>query len=594
MTPDLKRSLLVPRRPRLARFIILALLAPVALALFSAWLGRENVASDATRQQARATFDRSLQAHMLIDRLTATESSERGYIITGDAGFLAQYASARQNLLATFDQLERALLAKPAERKRLVALRDLAERKFAEMDLVIDKRRTEGLGSAAVLVKTKTDATLMEQIRVDSAKILEIAEQARNDSADIYRRRIYADTLGVWIGVGVIGLSMLGVAVLIWRQRMAQYLARLDAYRLAEWNRAILHSTADAIVILSPSGTIETINSAAAAMTGYLPEELVHQDVSIFMSLPDPPVPFQERIGLIDGQLLEAYLPDRVVPHRDGHEIPVDVSLRLMRFPDGDYVIASVHDISAHKLAERLKDELISTVSHELRTPLTSVVGALGLLRSGATGKMAAAPAHLIEIAENNSRRLIRLINDMLDIDGMQSGQLKLDQQPVDLRDIATRACEGSQGVAKAAHVEIICDLPDTPILVSGDADRLLQVISNLASNAIGVSAPSGAIRISTSSTSDGMALVTVDDDGPGVPTEFRDRIFGRFERAASQQGAGTGLGLAISRDIVVRHGGRIWFEDRPGGGTRFAFTLDLLQAGSATADAAYPRRAAS
>jgi len=213
------------------------------------------------------------------------------------------------------------------------------------------------------------------------------------------------------------------------------------------------------------------------------------------------------------------------------------------------------------------------------------VVGALGLLRAGSAGDIPAGAQRLVEIAENNSRRLIRLINDMLDIDRIHSGLLSLDKVPLDLRDVVEQAREGSEGLAAAAGITLHCTVPDAAVTVSGDADRLLQVITNLTSNAIKVSPPGSRVTIGLTQD-DGKAEVTVDDDGPGIPAEFRDRIFGRFERAEGEQSPGTGLGLAISREIVARHDGTIRFEDRPGGGTRFAVVLDLRREPVADADA--------
>jgi DNA-binding response OmpR family regulator len=222
----------------------------------------------------------------------------------------------------------------------------------------------------------------------------------------------------------------------------------------------------------------------------------------------------------------------------------------------------------------------MSTVSHELRTPLTSVVGSLGLLRAGSAGALSDNAARLVEIAENNSRRLIRLINDMLDIDRIESGQMNMIRDPIDLRGVIEQACTGSEGLTKARNIRLDCRQSDRPVMVSGDPDRLLQVVTNLLSNAIRAAPADSVVELAANVDATGRALVTVDDRGSGIPLQFRSRIFGRFERASHQDGSsGTGLGLAISREIVLRHDGAIWFEDRMGGGTRFAFALPRIGA---------------
>ena len=568
---------MAPQPPLMWQFLLAALGVPVLVIALSLWLSHEYSVTQRMALQARAAFERRAEADTLIARIADAESGQRGYVITGDANFLAGYAPARAEVMQTFDKLRIDLSADSEQVRLLDQLHGLASRKFAEMDGVIAQRRNVGLQAAVASVRDGNGKSLMDQMRAVSARILQRAARERDHRVDTYQTRVDADRIGMWIGIAVTGFLLLASAVLVWRQRIARYRARLAAYVIAERNRSILDSTIDAILILNPSGTIETINAAASTMLGYRSEDLIRRDISVLVKQLDRPLTFHQRIGLIDGKLVNPYLSDRRVLRNDGQEIPVDIALAMMPLPDGDHVVASFRDISQRKQVERMKDELISTVSHELRTPLTSVVGALGLLRSGSAGEISPAAARLVEIAENNSRRLIRLINDMLDIDRIQSGQLRLDLAPLDLRDVVRRACDGSEGLAASAGIVIACDLPDIAVMVMGDADRLLQVVTNLTSNAIRVSPPDGTVTIGLSQA-DGKAQITIDDDGAGVPVEFRDRIFGRFERAQDADGVGTGLGLAISREIIERLDGAIRFEDRPGGGTRFAFVLDLLR----------------
>ena len=568
-------------------YVLIAVAVPMVVAILFAWLGHEYSQTEALRLRARAAYDRRVESSNLIARIADAESSQRGYIITGEMKFLGGYAPARTDVFETFDQLRGELRDAPAQAQLLEQMRGIAVAKFTEMDRIIAIRRKDGLEIAANEVREGRGFQLMDDIRALSARIIGMAEADRNTRTAIYRSRVEADQAGTWMGIAGGGALLLIAALLLWRQSSSRYRARLAAYSIAERNRAILDSTIDAIAILNPSGTIETINAAAQKMLGYRQEELERRYVSTLIKLEDRPVTFHERIGLRDGALASPYLSDRKVLHRDGHEIPVDIALGVMRLPDGDHIVASVRDISERKRIERAKDDLMSTVSHELRTPLTSVVGALGLLRAGSAGELPGAAGRLIEIAENNSRRLIRLINDMLDIDRIQSGALHLAREPMDLREVLDKACEGSRGLAEAAGVRIDCEPGDTPVIVAGDADRLLQVVTNLASNAIRVSSAGATVTIGLdTATTNGRVIVTVDDDGPGVPHEFRRRIFGRFERASDDQSQGTGLGLAISREIVNRHDGTIWFEDRPGGGSRFAFVLDLVRVAEIEDDA--------
>jgi PAS domain S-box-containing protein len=312
-------------------------------------------------------------------------------------------------------------------------------------------------------------------------------------------------------------------------------------------------------------------------MLGYAPGELIGRDATAMLGVADGDGDFHERVGLRGGQLAHPNRLDRSVPHRDGHDVPVDIALGLMVLPGETHIVAALRDISERKAVERLKDEFVSTVSHELRTPLTSVVGSLGLLRSGAVGALPDAARRLVEIAENNSRRLIRLINDILDIEKIGSGRMHFDSVALDLARMLDQAIDGSGGLAatKAVVLELVADA--RPLIVQGDADRLLQVVTNLLSNAIRFSPQGGTVRASLVREAD-RAVIAIEDQGPGVPADFRDRVFERFSQAGDGAaiGGGTGLGLAISREIVLAHHGKIWFGEAEGGGARFAFCLPL------------------
>jgi CheY-like chemotaxis protein len=245
-----------------------------------------------------------------------------------------------------------------------------------------------------------------------------------------------------------------------------------------------------------------------------------------------------------------------------------------MHGADGDRLVLSLRDATDRLRIARAKDELISTVSHELRTPLTSVIGSLALLRAGNAGEWPAQAGRLVDIADNNARRLIRLVNDILDIDRIESGQLTIARTPLDLREITAQAALDNEGLARRHDVTLVDEVAAAPVLVAGDAGRLLQVVTNLLSNAIHACVGGGTVVLRTNVVA-GRARISVDDRGGGVPEELRSRLFERFQTVRGS--GGTGLGLAIAREIVRRLDGTIWFEDLPGGGTRFAFDLPLL-----------------
>ena len=217
---------------------------------------------------------------------------------------------------------------------------------------------------------------------------------------------------------------------------------------------------------------------------------------------------------------------------------------------------------------DQIKDEFISTVSHELRTPLTSIRGALGLLSAGLMGNVDAKAQNLLRIAVTNTDRLIRLINDILDIERMESGRATLHVRRCSLRDLVQAAIETMTAMADAAGVAIvlIVTAPNEAVSLDGDADRILQVVTNLLSNAIKFSPPKTTVNVFIEADPDWLTL-RVSDEGRGIPVDKLETIFDRFqqvEASDARQKGGTGLGLAICKTIVQQHNGSIWAESNP------------------------------
>jgi signal transduction histidine kinase len=190
--------------------------------------------------------------------------------------------------------------------------------------------------------------------------------------------------------------------------------------------------------------------------------------------------------------------------------------------------VLSFRDISQRYALDRLKDEFISTVSHELRTPLTSIRGALGLLSSGILGEVNDKAANLLRIALTNSDRLVRLINDILDLERIQSGREPLAFRPVQLAEIVRQAIDGMAAVAEAAGVQLIHDT--TQVEIAADPDRLLQVLTNLLSNAVKFSPPNSTISVMLRPGVSGVTLSVI-DQGRGIPADKLEAIFGRFQQ---------------------------------------------------------------
>jgi len=243
-------------------------------------------------------------------------------------------------------------------------------------------------------------------------------------------------------------------------------------------------------------------------------------------------------------------------------------------------MLGVVHDITERTLLDRAKNEFISTVSHELRTPLTSIKGSLGLLKSGVAGDLPDKLKSMLNIAYENSDRLVMLINDILDMEKIDAGKMTYDMQPLVVVTLLKDAIAANQGYGAEHNVDFSCPNCGDDVMLQGDKGRLMQVMSNLMSNAAKFSPDGAPVELSVA-RSNGDVRVAVRDYGPGIPLEFQDSLFKKFTQADAsdvRQKGGTGLGLSITKAIVEAHGGTIGFESEVGEGSTFYFTLPLLK----------------
>ena len=241
-------------------------------------------------------------------------------------------------------------------------------------------------------------------------------------------------------------------------------------------------------------------------------------------------------------------------------------------------------ELTQRSALDSLKDEFVSTVSHELRTPLTSIRGALGLLSSGVLGTVDAKAQNLLRIALTNTERLIRLINDILDLERMDSGRSILDVRRCSLPDLIYQATETMNAMAESASIRISISQAATDVLPSvffdGDSDRILQVLTNLLSNAIKFSPAGSTVTIEVETPPEAL-IFRIADQGRGIPEDQLEAIFERFKQVEfsdSRHRGGTGLGLAICRSIVQQHGGTIWAQRNPVKGVSLCVRLPRQQ----------------
>lgn len=323
--------------------------------------------------------------------------------------------------------------------------------------------------------------------------------------------------------------------------------------------RALVEALPDTLYRLASDGSLHDVRTGGAAPTAL--------ELRVAAYAADPMTP---------GDV-------RVFEYQEGAH---DFEVRLVRSGASE-LLAIVRDISERKLGERRKDEFISIVSHELRTPLTSIRGALGLIEGGVLGAASAPIQELVCVARSNTDRLVRLINDMLDLDKMEAGRMELDVVALDATELVDSALAGVRGAADLAGVRLR-HVTSGPVSVLGDRDRLLQVLTNLLSNAVRFSPPQATVTVTVEASVPGWVRFVVQDSGPGVPHERAGHLFRKFNQISGEgarRGGGTGLGLAISKAIVEQHGGGIGVSAKDGPGAAFFFELPVTPEPPATVE---------
>jgi PAS domain S-box-containing protein len=351
-------------------------------------------------------------------------------------------------------------------------------------------------------------------------------------------------------------------------------LARQRAEQLA----AIVTESSDAILSLAPDGTLQTWNAGATRLLGYAAEAMVGRKLWDLLELPggdaaDEAIEATLRAG-------RAVQMEAVATGADGRRVDVSAGLTPHPGPLGELaaISAILRDIGERKALERQQRDFLSMVTHELRNPLASIRGYAQIMqRRGEYLERG------IEVILTQSRRLERLIGDLLDVSRVEAGQLHLRREETDLVALALSAADQARALTRAHAVRF--EGPGGPLLGRWDRDRLEQVFQNLLANAMKYSPDGGAIVVRVENQGC-EARVSVTDQGPGIPPEALPALFGRFFRTAEARASGAeglGLGLYISRSLIEAHGGRIWADSTLGQGSTFTFALPYTVLGEAS-----------
>ncbi len=341
----------------------------------------------------------------------------------------------------------------------------------------------------------------------------------------------------------------------------------------------IVEIASDAIICIDTNQCITLFNQGAEQIFGYSVAEVLGKPLDLLL----PQRSIQAHRHHVDnfgkssaksrrmGERSEIY-----GKRKDGSEFPAEASISKLNLGNKTVYTVYLQDVSNRKQIERMKNDFVSVVSHELRTPLTSIHGSLGMLSTDLIPISSDDGKRLVKIATNSTERLVRLINDILDVERIESGKITMSKQSCDLTELITQALNLVQPLADKAQVKLLVENFSLQVLV--DADRFIQILTNLLSNAIRFSEPGGTVRL-TATEQNSEILITVQDSGRGIPEDKLEIIFERFQQVDSSDSRnheGTGLGLAICRSIVEMHGGKIWTDSTVGVGSTFYFTLPV------------------
>lgn len=345
---------------------------------------------------------------------------------------------------------------------------------------------------------------------------------------------------------------------------------------------SILENLEDGIIACDSKGKITLINKSLQRkfhlkkQPDYAKNLMEYFD---FRSIKDQPI--DEKNNPLVNALKERFIDKKLLIKSPDNKLVSMIVHGLPIISDQDKKLGAVivfHDITERSRMEKMKNEFVSTVSHELRTPLTSIRGSLGLILGGASGELNDKTKGLLDIAHSNCERLIRLINDILDIEKIEAGRMNFNFQITPLQKIIENAIQINQALGEKNNIriELKGNIPDIEINV--DFDRLTQVVTNLISNAVKFSPKEEAVILTATREGD-YIQVAVTDSGCGIPKEFQNHIFEKFAQADSstvRKQGGTGLGLSISKAIIEKMGGQLGFNSQEDHGTTFYFRLPI------------------
>ena len=511
-----------------------------------------------------------------------TERDQHGFLLTGKSEYLTRYDDDKNESLASLKRLKEPLAYSEKQEQLLLSLGSLVNEKLKFMDATISERTEKGVEEAIKLVETAKGQLLMDRIR-DTIKSMDTIEhemlQERNTFLDSETQTFMLES--ACLAVEAIFLFA------AFGYFMNKYLTELSTTQKEVTAQkslfaSVLNSISDGVIVADGNGKFLIVNPAAERIGGldldqtspqnwaavyqcYLSEEKTQPSNS------DLPLARAIRGESTRDQEMTIKFPNLAEPvcvNVDGSPLGPEAGI-----VGGGGVIV-FRDITRRKETEQRLREFYAILSHELRSPLTSIRGSLSLIQGGRVGEVPHRLAELVSIAQSEVDRLLRLINDLLDLKKVEAGQLSLNLQMVQPQTIVSNALNALHGMAAEAYVNPIQHV-NTSLPIRCDEDRITQVLTNLISNAIKFSPPNSNVDIFVEQEGQKVRF-SVKDSGPGIPADQRHKLFQKFQQIEGIRSGykGTGLGLAIARSLIEGHGGTIGFDSEEDVGSTFWFCV--------------------
>ena len=529
------------------------------------------------------------------------ETGERGYLLTGEKSYLEPYQSAVGAIHARVEKLAQLTADNPNWQAHLPALeREIADR-LDNLKSQIDRRKSGHADGARQIVQSDVGERQMDDVRHDivgmESEENDLLERQSEEAKASGRYSFLTDFVANLIACGLLS----SVAYVVVSDVNARKRAGEALRQQREWLQVTLSSIGDAVIATDTDGDVTFLNPVAESLTGWKQEEAQGQSLrKVFNIMNEQTRETVENPALraIQEGSIVGLANHTVLVAKDGTEMPIDDSGAPIKGAEGKVIGAVLifRDITDRRLAEeerstlfaseraarkkaeaasRSKDEFVAMISHEIRSPLNSILGWAQMLRMGKLDQ--AETERATEIIVRNARAQSQLIEDLLDISRVITGKLALNVRSVELAQIIEAAMDSIRPAAEAKSIQLQARIDSRDSLVSGDPNRLQQIVWNLLSNAVKFTPRHGRVEVSLRRV-DSSFQITVSDSGVGISPEFLPFVFDRFSQAdtsSERKYGGLGLGLAIVRHLVELHGGTAR-ADSPGEGQGATFTVTL------------------